>query len=65
MEKTFDCLKMKAEIQAKMYEETKDMTTSEVLAYFKVKAQKNAWWRKLEERGRFRRHVCNEQLDSK
>ena len=32
--KDFDCLKMKEEIQAKIYEETKDMTTEEILAYF-------------------------------
>ena len=30
MEKEFDCLKMKAEIQAKIYEETKDMTFLEL-----------------------------------
>ncbi len=29
----FSCLKMKEEIQAKIYEETKDMTTEEWLAY--------------------------------
>ena len=32
--KTFDCVKMKNDIQAKIYAETKDMTTSELLAYF-------------------------------
>jgi len=32
--KDFDCLKMKAEIQAKIYEEIKDMTREETLAYF-------------------------------
>jgi len=35
-EKDFDCLKMKAEIQAKNYEKTKDMTTEELLAYYRV-----------------------------
>ena len=50
MEKTFDCLKMKAEIQAKIYEETKDMSTSEVLAYFRKGARESALWRRLEER---------------
>ena len=30
-----DCLKMKEEIQAKIYEEIKDMSAEEVLAYFK------------------------------
>jgi len=56
MEKTFDCLQMKAEIQAKIYGVTKDMTTSEVLAYFQKKARKNALWRRMEERGRVRRN---------
>ena len=32
--KTFDCIKMKNNIQAKIYAETKDMTTPELLAYF-------------------------------
>ena len=31
-----DCLKMKEEIQAKIYEEIKDMTPEERLAYFKI-----------------------------
>ena len=34
-EKKFCCLKMKEVIQAQIYEETKDMTTEELLAYFK------------------------------
>jgi len=33
-EKDFDCIKMKREIQAQIYEETKNMTTEEVLAYY-------------------------------
>jgi len=32
--KAFDCLKMKEEIQAKIYAEIKDMTTEERIAYF-------------------------------
>ena len=35
-EKEFDCLKMKQEIQAKIYEEIKDMTTEERLLYFHI-----------------------------
>ena len=35
-EKKFCCLKMKEEIQAKIYEETKDMTPEERLAYFRI-----------------------------
>jgi len=34
MEKSFDCLKMKEEIQAKIDGETKDMTFPELDAYF-------------------------------
>ena len=47
MEKTFDCLKMKEEIQAKIYEEIKDMSASEELAYFNKKSQSSALWQRL------------------
>jgi len=47
MEKTFDCLKMKEEIQTKIYEETKDMSSSEILAYFNKKSQNSALWQRL------------------
>jgi len=47
MEKTFDCLKMKAEIQAKIYQETKDMTSSEILDYFNKKSQNSVLWQRL------------------
>jgi len=50
MEKTFDCLKMKEEIQAKIYEEIKDMSAYEELAYFKEKSQNSALWQRLVER---------------
>jgi len=33
-EKAFDCVKMKNDIQAKIYAETKDMSTAELLEYF-------------------------------
>ena len=46
-EKEFCCLKMKEVIQAKIYEETKDMTTEEVLAYFKKKSQNSPLWQRL------------------
>jgi hypothetical protein len=32
--KDFDCVEMKNEIQAKIYAETKDMSSEELLAYF-------------------------------
>ena len=47
MEKTFDCLKMKEEIQAKIYEEIKDMSSSEIVAYFNEKAKNNPFWQSL------------------
>jgi len=50
MEKEFDCLKMKEEIQAKIYEEIKDMTASEELAYFNKKSQNSALWQRLVKR---------------
>jgi len=34
--KTFDCLKMKAEIQAEIYAKIKDMTAEERVAYFHI-----------------------------
>ena len=34
----FDCVKMKHDIQAKIYEETKDMTWDERMAYMHAKA---------------------------
>jgi hypothetical protein len=40
-EKDFDCLKMKSEIQAKIYAEIKDMTTEERIAYFHISAEQD------------------------
>ena len=47
MNKTFDCLKMKEEIQAKIYEETKDMTFPELDIYFNKGMEKDTFWKKL------------------
>ena len=47
MEKEFDCLKMKEEIQAKIYEETKDMTFPEFRAYLDKSLEKSALWQRL------------------
>ena len=47
MEKTFDCLKMKEEIQAKIYEEIKDMTFSEYRAYLDKRLENSALWQRL------------------
>jgi len=38
-EKTFDCVKMKNDIQAQIYAETKDMGAAELLAYFNQQAE--------------------------
>ena len=43
----FDCLKMKAEIQAKVYEETKDMTFPELDAYFNKSLENDVFWQRL------------------
>jgi len=40
-EKKFCCLKMKEVIQAKIYEETKDMSNAEVLTYFNIPKEKS------------------------
>ena len=50
MEKEFDCIKMKEELQAKVYEETKGMTFSEQDAYFNKSSENEAWWQRLVER---------------
>ena len=47
MEKTFDCLKMKEEIQAKIYEETKDMTYPELRAYLDKRLENSVLWQRL------------------
>ena len=44
MEKEFDCLKMKEEIQTKIYEETKDMTFAELDEYFNKSSANSDFW---------------------
>ncbi|GHV67917.1 hypothetical protein FACS1894199_14310 [Bacteroidia bacterium] len=46
-EKDFDCVKMKNDIQAKIYAETKDMTTEELLAYFNRNLEGNKFWQQI------------------
>ena len=53
MEKTFDCLKMKEEIQAKVYERTKDMTYPELRAYLDKRLENDALWQRLVIRSHF------------
>jgi ribosome-binding factor A len=47
MDKMFDCLKMKDEIQAKVYERTKDMTFPELRAYLDKSLENDALWQRL------------------
>jgi len=47
MEKEFDCLKMKEELQAIVYEETKDMTFPEFRAYLDKSLESNSLWQEL------------------
>ena len=49
-EKDFDCIKMKNDIQAKIYAETKDMSSSERIAYFKADLEKDPFWQSLQKR---------------
>jgi hypothetical protein len=57
MEKKFDCLKMKAEIQAKIYNETKDMTFPELDAYFNKGLESNSLLQRLAQRRQIRQQV--------
>ena len=45
--KGFDCLKMKEEIQARVYEKTKDMTFPELRAYLDKSLEDDAFWHRL------------------
>ena len=58
MEKEFDCLKMKEEIQAKIYEEIKDLPTSEIVDYFNKKAENSALWQRLVARDNAKMQNC-------
>jgi hypothetical protein len=57
MEKEFDCLKMKEEIQAKVYEKTKDMTFEELRAYLDKSLENNSLWQELVERDKFKKQI--------
>ena len=47
MEKVFDCLKMKAEIQSIVYEKTKDMKFPELRAYLDKNLEDDHLWQRL------------------
>jgi len=57
MEKEFDCLKMKEEIQAIVYEKTKDMTYPELRAYLDKSLENNALWQRLVARDSAKKQV--------
>ena len=44
-QKEFDCLEMKREIQANIYEEIKDMTTEERILYFRILPEQDPFGR--------------------
>ena len=47
MDNEFDCLKMKEEIQARVYEKTKDMTFAELQAYLDKSMENDTFWKRL------------------
>lgn len=48
--KAFDCVRMKREAQARIYEEIKDLTPEEEIAYFRRAAETGPlgdWWQRV------------------
>lgn len=53
--KEFDCVQMKREIQEKIYQETKDLTRDELVAYFRRHAETGPFadlWKKPQKKTR-------------
>ncbi|GHT11910.1 hypothetical protein AGMMS4956_05670 [Bacteroidia bacterium] len=46
-EKDFDCVKMKNDIQAKIYAETKDMSFEELRAYINRNLEGDTFWQRI------------------
>jgi len=46
--KEFDCVKMKNDIQAKIYAETKDMSFEELKSYLNYGLQEDPFWHSLQ-----------------
>ena len=59
MEKEFDCLKMKEELQARVYEKTKDMTFPEFRAYLDKSLENDVFWQSLVNRDNARKQNAN------
>jgi len=57
MDNRFDCLKMKEEIQAKVYEKTKDMTFPELSVYLDNRLEDDTFWQRLVNRDKAQKRV--------
>ena len=57
MDKEFNCLKMKEEIQAKVYEKTKDMTFPELSAYLDKSLENDTFWQRLVNRDKIEKRA--------
>jgi ribosome-binding factor A len=55
MEKTFDCIKLKEEVQAKVYKKTKNMTFPELRTYLDKSLENDALWQRLINRDKARK----------
>ena len=52
--KGFDCVEFKRNAQRRIYEEIKDLSVAEQIAYFRRKAEEGPlgqWWRQVKEHG--------------
>jgi len=58
MDKKFDCIKMKEELQAKVYERTKDMTFPELRAYLDKRLENDVLWQALVKRDKEKMQNC-------
>ena len=53
-EKTFDCVQYKRQVQAVIYDEIKDLSHEQEIAYFQQQADSGAlgpWWKRVKARG--------------
>ena len=57
MDKAFDCLKMKEEIQASVYETTKNMSFRELNAYLDKSLENDTFWQRLQNRDNVKNRI--------
>ena len=57
MDKVFDCLQMKEEIQARVYETTKNMTFPELSNYLNKSLENDTFWQRLIERNKSQKRI--------